>query len=198
MSMKKQKAEIYVESIDLNKYLPKKDCYKCGFSCKEFSKLILEGLDPEKCPHLSEREIEYIRVIQKLKDFHIPLISSTIRTRSGLVLSNPSSITLVTSNFPYTQLILGEVLASAKLDCNLLIIDTEGYSVDMAVYLNIFKAEKIIELENELEKIDRKEIVIPGLAKGILNDLKNAGFKTILGPICCLELPIFLLKTGLV
>ncbi|MEM4473340.1 MAG: (Fe-S)-binding protein [Archaeoglobaceae archaeon] len=191
-------ADLYFDRIDFYKYLPKKDCGECGFNCKEFAEKLKKGDRAEKCPYLKEIEVKFLNLAVDAKNFlKIPIYSTTIKTKTGLIFSNKRAVTLVTANYPYTQAAVSEVMVRAGIDFNLLIIDTEGYSIDMAVYLGLFRAEKIAEKIEELEKVDRKKIVIPGLAEKFRDEIEEVLGHVILGPVCCAELPIFLLKNGL-
>ena len=97
---------------------------------------------------------------------------------------------------------LGEVLAKAKINCHLLIIDTEGYSVDMAVYLEIFSGEKVRDaiLDSNLKSVvNHKKLIIPGLAKKYKDDIeKETGWEILVGPVCAAEVPIYLLSKNLI
>ncbi|MEM0203976.1 MAG: (Fe-S)-binding protein [Archaeoglobaceae archaeon] len=191
-------ANLYFDRIDFYAYLPKKDCLECGHTCKEFADLMKQGEKAEKCPYLTQKEVEYLNLAIEAKDFlKVPIYSSTIKTKTGLVFSNEKAVTLVTANYPYTQAVIAEVMLRAKIDFNMLIIDTEGYSVDMAVYLGLFNAKRVEEQIAELEKVDKRKIVIPGLAEKAKKEIEDLIGFAILGPICCAELPIFLLKNGL-
>lgn len=191
-------ANLYFDQIDFYAYLPKKDCLECGYTCKEFAEIIKKGKRIENCPYLTQKEVEYLNLAIEARDFlKVPMYPSTIKTKTGLVFSNEKAVTIVTANYPYTQAVIAEVLVRAKIDFNMLVIDTEGYSVDMAVYLGLFNAERLREQMEELEKVDRKKIIIPGLAKNAKKEIEDLIGSAILGPICCAELPIFLLKMGL-
>lgn len=191
-------ANLYFDRIDFYAYLPKKDCLECGYTCRELAELMKQGVTAEKCPYLTQREVEYLNLAINAKDFlKVPIYPSTIKTKTGLVFSNKRAVTLVTANYPYTQAVIAEVMVRASIDFNMLIIDTEGYSVDMAVYLGLFNAKRIEEQMEELEKVDKKKIVVPGLAENVKKEIEDLIGFAILGPICCAELPIFLLKNGL-
>lgn len=189
---------MYFDRIDFYEYLPKKDCLECGHTCKDFAELMKQGEKAEKCPYLTKKEVEYLNLAIDAKEFlRVPIYPSTVKTKTGLVFSDEKAVTLLTANYPYTQAAIAEVMVRAKIDFNMLIIDTEGYSVDMAVYLGLFNAERIKEQIKELEKVDRRKLVIPGLAEKAKKEIEDLIGPVILGPVCCAELPIFLLKNGL-
>lgn len=191
-------ADLYLDRINFYAYLPQKDCMECGYTCKEFSELIKKGLSAEKCPYLTKKEVDYLNLAIEARNFlKAPIYPSTVKTKTGLVYSNEKAVTLVTANYPYTQAVVAEVMVRAGIEFNMLVIDTEGYSVDMAVYLGLFDKKRFEEQLSELEKVDKKKLVIPGLAEKFKKEIEEVIDSVILGPVCCAELPIFLLKRGL-
>jgi acetyl-CoA decarbonylase/synthase complex subunit gamma len=130
----------------------------------------------------------------------VPLVPTTISIKTGVSeigFPKRDSPILVTANYPYTHAVVGGVLLAANLDCYLLSIDTEGYSVDMAVYLEIFKGERVKKALEESrigEKVNHSTLIIPGLAKGYNNEIKEeTRWDVLVGPICAAEIPIYLL-----
>ena len=193
------KADLYFDRIDFYKYLPKKDCGDCGFTCREFSRILKMGSRADKCPHLTKKEVEFLNLAIEAKKFlDVPILQTTVKTRTGLVFSDKKAVTLITANYPYTQAAVSEIMVRAGINFNMLVIDTEGYSVDMAVFLGYFRAERIAEYKDELEKVDKRKIVIPGLAEKFKDEITEIVGDVIVGPVCCAELPIFLLKEGLI
>jgi len=193
------KADLYFDRIDFYKYLPKKDCGDCGFTCREFSRILKMGSRADKCPHLTKKEVEFLNLAIEAKKFlDVPILQTTVKTRTGLVFSDKKAVTLITANYPYTQAAVSEIMVRAGINFNMLVIDTEGYSVDMAVFLGYFRAERIAEYMDELEKVDKRKIVIPGLAEKFKDEITKIVGDVIVGPVCCAELPIFLLKEGLI
>ena len=199
-------ADLYIDHIDVSKYLPMEDCLKCGYTCKEFAeKLKKREIDVNKCPHLNNKQKEYIKMVVNAESVlpKIPIYPSTITTKTGFVMTGTkNSPILVTANYPYTQAVLGEILAKANIQCNLLIIDTEGYSVDMAVYLKIFTGDKVRAaiLESNLQNlVNHKKLVIPGLAEKYKDEIEEeTGWEILVGPICAVEIPIYLLSKKLI
>lgn len=198
-------ADLYIDYIDVSKYLPMEDCLECGYTCKQFAeKLKKKEMDVSKCPHLNNKQREYIKMAINAENVlpKVPIYPSTITTKTGFVMAgNKNSPILVTANYPYTQAVLGEVLAKANIKCNLLVIDTEGYSIDMAVYLEIFRGEKIKKaiLESNLQIVNHKKLIIPGLAERYKDEIeKETGWEILVGPICAAEIPIYLLSKKLI
>lgn len=195
-------ADLYIDRIDILKYLPMKDCYECGYSCKEFSEKLKKNPEIiDRCPYLNARYKEFLKIAVNADKVlpKVPVIPSTVKTKTGLIKGDENTPILVTANYPYTQMVIGEVLAKAGINCNLLIIDTDGYAVDMAVYLKIFNGKRVRDAIKELTNSSKKILVIPGLAEEFKDDIeKKTGWKVIVGPICAAEIPIFLLSNGLI
>jgi CO dehydrogenase/acetyl-CoA synthase gamma subunit (corrinoid Fe-S protein) len=66
----------------------------------------------------------------------------------------------------------------------------------MAVIYKTLTAEQIrkdVQSSGVLDKTSRQDIIIPGLAAAMCNDLKQStGWNVTVGPICAGELPLFL------
>jgi|Deesub1362A_J573_1020465.scaffolds.fasta_scaffold00094_102 hypothetical protein len=123
----------------------------------------------------------------------VPTVQNAIPVKTGLFeINNPkrNSPVIVTGNYLYTQALLAEILASSGINCYLLSINTEGYSVDNAVATGKFTEESLLEVINEAElkkRIGHRYLILPGLV-----DLRIGDWIIIRGPICALELPLFL------
>jgi acetyl-CoA decarbonylase/synthase complex subunit gamma len=102
---------------------------------------------------------------------------------------------LMTGNHLHTQEVITSILSTTRSSFFLLLVDTRGDTVDMAVILRSLTADVIGEAINGsgiLERTSHQKIIVPGLAWAILGDLKAAmGLDFVLGPICGGELPLF-------
>ncbi|MCD5425801.1 MAG: acetyl-CoA decarbonylase/synthase complex subunit gamma [Methanosarcinaceae archaeon] len=99
---------------------------------------------------------------------------------------NKSSPVIMTTNFALTYYTVASDLESAKVDCYLLVIDTDGISVEAAVagrQLSAPKVQKAIE-DTELEnKVDNKAMIIPGLSARISGELEDLSkWNVMIGP----------------
>lgn len=105
---------------------------------------------------------------------------------------------LVTSNFALTYFTVASDIESAKLDCYLLVVDTEGLSVESAVAGRKLTAEKIAEAMKEYrveEKVSHRRVVIPGLAARLRGELEDlTGWEVLVGPRDSSDIPKFLSK----
>ncbi|RLE53730.1 MAG: acetyl-CoA decarbonylase/synthase complex subunit gamma, partial [Candidatus Methanomethylicota archaeon] len=83
---------------------------------------------------------------------------------------------LVTGNFALTYYIVKDDVEKAKLNAWLLVIDTEGTSVQSAVAGKKFTSDKIAEAIEELkleEKVKHKSIILPGYAARLSGELED-------------------------
>lgn len=105
---------------------------------------------------------------------------------------------LVTTNFALTYFTVASDIESARLNCYLLVVDTEGLSVESSVAGRKLTAEKIASAMKEYrvsEKVSHRKMIIPGLAarlKGELEDL--TGWEVLVGPRDSSDIPAFLAK----
>ncbi|RLI05680.1 acetyl-CoA decarbonylase/synthase complex subunit gamma [Candidatus Bathyarchaeota archaeon] len=113
------------------------------------------------------------------------------------VFGNPdpeNSPVFVTSNFALTYYtVLSDI---EKLDCYLLVVDTEGTSVESAVAGRKFTADKVAEVIQSSgieEKIKHRTMIIPGLAARLKGDLEDATkWDILVGPKDSSGIPAFL------
>ncbi|MDD1720067.1 MAG: acetyl-CoA decarbonylase/synthase complex subunit gamma [Methanoregulaceae archaeon] len=101
---------------------------------------------------------------------------------------------LITSNFALTYY---TVLADIeKLDCYLMVADTEGLSVDSAVAGRKLNAQKVADiiLSTGIEGLARhRTLIIPGLAARLKGDIEDAtGWDVMVGPRDSAGIPAFL------
>jgi acetyl-CoA decarbonylase/synthase complex subunit gamma len=105
---------------------------------------------------------------------------------------------LITTNFSLTYFIISGEVESSKVPSWLLVMDVEGQSVLTAWAAGKFVPELIaqfIKKSGIVEKIKKKEIVIPGYVsqlQGELEDELGDGWKVVVGPREAGEVPKFL------
>ncbi len=104
----------------------------------------------------------------------------------------------VTGNYALTYSLVTQDLESAKINGWLLVIDTEGYAVEVAVPANKFTPDKIAEAIKKFglnEKVRHRVLIIPGKAAKISGELEDAtGWKVLVGPVDSKDVPEFLKK----
>ncbi len=102
---------------------------------------------------------------------------------------------LVTSNFALTYYTVASDIESGKLDCYLLVVDSEGLSVESAVAGRKLTAEKISEALKEYKAdkaVKHRKLVIPGRAARLSGEIEEAtGWKVIVGPVDSSGIPRF-------
>jgi acetyl-CoA decarbonylase/synthase complex subunit gamma len=105
------------------------------------------------------------------------------------VFGNPTeeSPVLLTTNFALTYYTVASDIEASKIDCYLLVVDTEGLSVESAVAGRKLTAEKVAEsikgsgIEN---KVKHKTIIIPGRASRLSGEIEElTGWKVLVGPM---------------
>ena len=98
-----------------------------------------------------------------------------------------SSPLLLTSNFALTYYTVASDIDSNKLDCYLLVIDTEGLSVESAVAgrkLTPSKIDEALRTVGIKEKINHRKLIIPGRAARLSGEIVEAtGFEVMVGPL---------------
>lgn len=144
--------------------------------------------------------VKYFEVLDKPENFmpEVPIPENPVPVDKGLIeIGGPTGNdpVLVTGNSLYTHLVLGSILTFTNTECFLLSVDTEGYTVDMAIYLGIFDEGKIKNALNESEvkkRVRHNNLVIPGYSSNGKQIPEIEGWNIIEGPVCAAELPIFL------
>jgi len=103
---------------------------------------------------------------------------------------------LVTTNYALTYFTVENDIKSAKVDCYLLIVDTEGLSVQSAVAGRKLTAELVADALKESgveEKVKHRYLIIPGLAARPSGEIEElTGWKVLVGPQDSSALPKFL------
>jgi len=100
---------------------------------------------------------------------------------------NESSPLLFTSNFALTYYTVASDIESEKVDCHLLVVDTEGLSVESAVAGRKLTADKVAEALKAYkveEKVKHKKLIIPGRAARLSGEIEEVtGFEVMVGPL---------------
>lgn len=100
---------------------------------------------------------------------------------------NESSPLLFTSNFALTYYTVASDIESAKVDCYVMIVDTEGLSVESAVAGRKLTADKVAEALKTYkvnEKVKHKKLIIPGRAARLSGEIEEVtGLEVMVGPL---------------
>ncbi len=164
-------ADIYLDRINLRRYEELREDSRC-----------------QKFFELVERAEE---ILPKVPIPELPVPSTVGVIEIGDSSEKPF---LVTGNSIYTHMLLGAILDYAKISAKIVSIDTDGYTVDMAVLLEKFRGYKVKEvlLKNNTKP---ERIIIPGFASKLKKEIEDeVGCEVIVGPECAVELPLFLEK----
>ena len=195
-------ADTYLDRIDFLKYLPQTDCGECGaISCQEFVNDLKQGSKrPEDCPDISESlyypfqvALDADNLLPKFPCLTVPRPGPTGLTEINT--PDDASPILISGNNVHTQDVITSILGTTKSPFFLLFADTRGDTIDMAVILESLTVEVISREVVEsgiLQRTSHQDIVIPGLASSMHDELKEStGWKVTVGPICAAELPLF-------
>ena len=108
---------------------------------------------------------------------------------------NENSPVMVTTNFALTYYTVACDIESAKVDCYLLVVDTEGISVESAIAGRKLTAEKVANALKETEvekKVKHKMLIIPGRASRLSGEIEElTGWKVLVGPMDSSGIPKF-------
>ena len=195
-------ANLYLDDIDLGRYLTTAECRKCGAeSCKDLvEKLVERGLD---LPDLAGVASEKRRVLEAVADMKevLPGVPKSPNPRPGPLgltpLNKPvdGDPILVTGNNVFTQEVLMTVLSTTSKPLFFLSSDTRGDTLDMAVILGTFTADTVqnaFEAEGLIENARTSPLLIPGHAAKFAESIGAAtGRQVDVGPVCAAELPLF-------
>jgi acetyl-CoA decarbonylase/synthase complex subunit gamma len=102
---------------------------------------------------------------------------------------------LLTSNFALTYFTVASDIETGKVNCYLIVIDTEGLSVESAVAGRKLTAEKVGDALKALkveEKVGHKKLIIPGRAARLSGEIEETtGWQVIIGPVDSSGIPGF-------
>ena len=105
---------------------------------------------------------------------------------------------MMTTNFSLTYFTVSDDFASAGIDCYLLVIDTEGISVQSAVAGRKLTADKVADAIRESgveERVRHRVMIIPGYAARLRGEIEDlTGWRVLVGPIDSSQIGPFLKK----
>ncbi len=109
---------------------------------------------------------------------------------------NESSPVLLTSNFALTYYTVAGDLESAKVSCYVLVANTEGLAVEVAMAGSKLTADvvkDVIESSKIAEKVKHKKLILPGRAARISGEIEDAtGWQVMVGPLDSSKIPAYL------
>jgi acetyl-CoA decarbonylase/synthase complex subunit gamma len=111
---------------------------------------------------------------------------------------NKDSPVVLTTNFSLTYYTVEGDLKSAKATCYLLVLDTVGRAVDVAIAGGQFDGKAVADLIKESgveNKINTRKMVIPGLAAPLSGEIEDeTGWDVMVGPRDSSAVPEFILE----
>jgi len=97
-----------------------------------------------------------------------------------------NSPVMVTTNFALTYYTVASDIESGKVNCYLIVVDTEGIAVDSAVAGRKLTAEKVAEAIKEVgieNKVKHRKLIIPGKAARLSGEIEElSGWQVLVGP----------------
>jgi len=122
-----------------------------------------------------------------------------VSVKPGLrVIGNPgeTSPVMLTSNFALTYYLVSGDIEAGKVDCYLLVADSDGISLESAVAGRKLTAKSVAEAlkESGVEgMVKHRTLVIPGKAARLSGEIEDAtGWKVMVGPMDSSEIPKFI------
>jgi acetyl-CoA decarbonylase/synthase complex subunit gamma len=97
-----------------------------------------------------------------------------------------NSPVMLTTNYALTYYTVESDIKAASVDCYLIVVDTEGVSVESGVAGRILTAETAADALKESgieQKIKYKHLIIPGLASRLSGEIEDlTGWRVLVGP----------------
>ena len=122
-----------------------------------------------------------------------------VAVKAGLrALGKPdeNSPVMFTTNFALTYYTVESDIKSGGVNCHLLVVDTEGISVESSVAGRQLTAEKVSEAIKETgvaKKVKHRKLVIPGRAARLSGEIEElSGWQVLVGPIDSSGIPKYM------
>jgi CO dehydrogenase/acetyl-CoA synthase gamma subunit (corrinoid Fe-S protein) len=231
------RVDLYFKRIDVARYLPRpvaecRDCNTAG--CRSFVSRLERGdlaaearageVSADGCPMLTPDRLHAFRIALAPETLLPEVeISQLPRPVEPGVVSTGSPTAdapiLVTANNEGTVAVMTALLSLSSSPFRLVVADTRGDSVDMAMILGSLTADRILttldtpELRNsptpqllnsptpelpnpstpELLDSSTPHLILPGFAAPLAREISSRSpWRPVVGPICAAELPLFL------
>jgi CO dehydrogenase/acetyl-CoA synthase gamma subunit (corrinoid Fe-S protein) len=195
-------ADLYLLRLQWLPYLTQEECRAAGAeSCEDFlGRLQNRSLKLKDAPGLSPYK-RYALQLALQGAALVPPVESMALPQPippGLHEINapgPQAPVLVSGNSEITLTVLSAVLATTVSPFYLLLADTLGDTLDMAMIYERFTPVKVTAALHDAHlaaKVRHRTLIIPGLAAALEQPLAAAtGWEIRVGPICALELPLY-------
>ncbi len=107
-----------------------------------------------------------------------------------------NSPVLLTTNFALTYYTVASDIEAGKVDCYLLVVDTEGLAVEPAMAgakLTGSLVKEAIEKSGVEKKVKHRKLIIPGMAARISGEIEDlTGWEVLVGPLDSSRIPAFI------
>ncbi|NOZ82368.1 MAG: acetyl-CoA decarbonylase/synthase complex subunit gamma [Euryarchaeota archaeon] len=107
-----------------------------------------------------------------------------------------NSPVLLTTNFALTYYTVASDIEAGKVNCYLLVVDTEGLAVEPAMAgakLTGSVVKEALQNSGVDRKVKHRKLIIPGMAARISGEIEDAtGWKVIVGPVDSSRIPAFI------
>ncbi len=191
-------ADLYLDSVDLCRYWPD----NAGISCESALDKIRAGQARlEDYAFLTRQQVQAFESVINAERYlpHVPLVTVPQPVKAEVIplnMPDENSLVIVTGNNKLTLDVLVTVWSQSVTPVYLLAVDCLGSTVDMAVVFGEFRPERLQQAlkESGLEnKVKHRHIIVPGLTSSLASDFVRAtNWEVQVGPICAVELPVFL------
>lgn len=192
------KTDLYLKQIELHRYcLPDANSPPHDPTHKSDTKKTCAT----ECPLLTPKQREALNMVLEAESYLPAFAPVTVPqpiNPSLIPLNEPDekALVIVTGNSSLTFEVLTAVWAQGITPAYFLLVDCLGNTVDMAMVFGEFKPERLQKSLKETgleEKVAHRRMIVPGLTAPLAEDFKKAtGWEIEVGPICAVELPLFL------
>jgi CO dehydrogenase/acetyl-CoA synthase gamma subunit (corrinoid Fe-S protein) len=196
-------ADLYIDRIDIAKYLTQEECEAAGvLEPVELVRRLREGeLRLEDCPGFSPQKRYALSLALRASEI-LPPVQSLELPRPVppdlYEINEPEadSPVLVTGNSEFTLTVMTGLLAATVSPFFLLLVDCRGDTVDMSMVYRSFTPQRLdqgLTAHKLAARLNHRSLVIPGVLAPLREELTHyTGWDIRVGPICAAELPLFL------
>jgi|UniRef100_A0A7C5ALV4 CO dehydrogenase/acetyl-CoA synthase gamma subunit (corrinoid Fe-S protein) len=196
-------ADLYIDKIDLAKYLTREDCAAVGArEPAELARRLRTGeLDLAGCLFFPAWKRYALSLALRAAEVLPPVPSLELPRPVSPDLyeinqPGPEALVLVTGNSEFTLTVLTALLALTVSPFFLLLVDCRGDTVDMAMVYGSFTPERLkraLAAHGLAARVSHRRLLVSGWCEPIVADLsRECGWEVTAGPVCVAELPLFL------
>lgn len=196
-------ANLYIDRIDLARYLTPEEVSQSGFrNASDLAARLKDGtLDLKDCPFfgptkryalsLALRAEEVLPPVQSL-ELPRPVPSELFELNEP----DPSAPVIITGNSEFTLTVMTGILATTVSPFYLVLVDCRGDTVDMSMIYRSFTPQRLdqsLEAHQLAGRLAHRRLILPGILAPLKEELAAyTGWEIKVGPICAAELPLFL------